>query len=134
MNPRKVWQAALGELELQVSRSTFNTWLSGASLVACETDEYIIGVNSDFVRDWLEARMRTTIERTVAGIVGEKVVVSFVVWQQPDPANNPNKPEKTLMSLSEAPSDTSRYKQLPSRSFDDFVVGHYTVWSDLEPK
>ena len=122
MNPRKVWQAALGELELQVSRSTFNTWLSGASLVACETDEYIIGVNSDFVRDWLEARMRTTIERTVAGIVGEKVVVSFVVWQQPDPANNPNKPEKTLMSLSEAPSDTSRYQQLPSGSFDDFVV------------
>ena len=122
MNPRKVWQAALGELELQVSRSTFNTWLSGASLVAREADEYIIGVNSDFVRDWLEARMRTTIERTVAGIAGEKVVVSFVVWQQPDQANSPSKPEKALLPPSETPSEASRDQQLPGRSFDDFVV------------
>ena len=122
MKPEKVWRAALGELELQVSRSTFNTWLHGARFVACEKGEYIVGLDSDFVRDWLDARMRTTIERTVAGIVGEKVVVSFVVWPQSDQSHNSGGSEKALLPLPKAPSETSHHQRLPSRSFDDFVV------------
>ncbi|MDP6793335.1 MAG: DnaA N-terminal domain-containing protein, partial [Anaerolineales bacterium] len=80
MRPEKVWRAALGELQLQVSRSTFDTWLRDARLVSCEDGKYIVGVESGFARDWLDARMRTTVERTVTGIVGTASAVSFVVW------------------------------------------------------
>jgi chromosomal replication initiator protein len=121
VRPEKVWRAALGELQLQVSRSTFDTWLRDARLVSCEESEYIIGVDSGFARDWLDAHMRNTVERTVGGIGGGAATVSFVVWPQ-DPATTsgetplfPAAPDKDVSRQTRAPA--------PRRSFDDFVVG-----------
>ena len=121
MRPEAVWSAALGELQLQVSRCTFDTWLRDARLVSCEAGEYIIGVENDFARDWLDARMRTTVERTVAGIVGRTAVVSFVVWpHDPVPLSGeaplfPDGPAEKTAHLARASA--------PDRSFDNFVVG-----------
>ena len=121
MRPENVWRAALGELQLQVSRSTFDTWLRDVRLVSCEDGEYIVGVESGFARDWLDARMRTTVERTVAGIVGRTASVSFVVWPR-EPAKTTGDTPLFPESPAENPAHHSR-EPAPGRSFDDFVVG-----------
>ncbi len=116
-----MWRAALGELQLQLSRSTFDTWLRDARLVSCEDGEYIVGVESGFARDWLDARMRSTVERTVAGIVGRTASVSFVVWPY-EPANPTGDTPLFPESPAENPAHQTR-DPAPGRSFDDFVVG-----------
>ncbi len=121
MRPERVWRAALGELQLQVSRSTFDTWLRDARLVSCEDSEYIVGVESGFARDWLDARMRATVERTVAGIVGRTASVSFVVWPH-EPTNPTGDTPLFPESPAEKPDHHSR-APAPDRSFDNFVVG-----------
>lgn len=121
MRPEKVWSAALGELQLQVSRSTFDTWLRDARLVSCEDGKYIVGVESGFARDWLDARMRTTVERTVAGIVGTASAVSFVVWPR-DPMVPDEETHLFLGETAEKPTQQT-HSLVPGRSFDDFVVG-----------
>ena len=80
MSPEKAWKATLGELELQMTKATFNTWLKDAQLLACDDGEYIVGVRNDYARDWLENRLNETIVRTLSTIVGSQVSVRFVVW------------------------------------------------------
>jgi chromosomal replication initiator protein len=80
MSPESAWKATLGELELQMTRATFTTWLQGTRALSCEEDEFIIGVRNDFAKDWLENRLYDLIARTLAGVVGRRVKVRFVVW------------------------------------------------------
>lgn len=81
MSPETAWKATLGELELQMTKATFNTWLKGARLIAYENNEYVIGVRNDYAKDWLENRLRDTILRTLSAISGQKKLqVRFVVW------------------------------------------------------
>lgn len=79
MSPTAAWKATLGELELQMTKATFNTWLKDARLLDCEGIEYTIGVRNDYAKDWLENRLQDTIQRTLATIVGQEVLVRFVV-------------------------------------------------------
>ncbi len=74
------WQAALGELELQMTRETFNTWLKPTRVVSYENETLTIGVENGYIQDWLTHRLRVTVERTVTSIVGQPTGVQFVLW------------------------------------------------------
>jgi len=76
---RNAWQAALGELQLQMTKATFDTWVRNTRLVSCQDGVFVIGAQNEFTRDWLENRLLTTVERTLVGIVGHPVEVRFVV-------------------------------------------------------
>jgi hypothetical protein len=76
---RNVWQAALGELQLQMTKATFDTWVRNTRLVSCQDDIFVIGAQNGSTRDWLENRLLTTVKRTLVGIVGHPVEVRFVV-------------------------------------------------------
>lgn len=80
MTPESAWKATLGELELQMTKATFNTWLKDARLLTCEENEFVVGVRNDYAKDWLENRLRDTILRTLSTIVNQPVTVRFVVW------------------------------------------------------
>ncbi len=79
MSPETAWKATLGELELQMTKATFNTWLKDARLLRFNDDAYTIGVRNDYAKDWLENRLRDTILRTLSAIVGQKVNLTFEV-------------------------------------------------------
>jgi chromosomal replication initiator protein len=82
MSPESAWKASLGELEMQMTRATFNTWLQGTKALTCHDDEFVIGVRNDFAKDWLENRLYDVIMRTLSGVVGRRVKVRFVVWSE----------------------------------------------------
>jgi chromosomal replication initiator protein len=94
MTPESAWKATLGELELQMTKATFNTWLKDARLLACEENEFVIGVRNDYAKDWLENRLRDTIVRTLSSIVTTPVTIRFVVW-----SDELISPAPTVMSL-----------------------------------
>lgn len=80
ITPETAWKAALGELEMQMTRATFTTWLQGTRALSCADNEFVIGVRNDFAKDWLENRLLDLIIRTLSGVVGQRVRVRFVVW------------------------------------------------------
>ena len=80
LSPETVWKAALGELEMQMTRATFTTWLQGTRALSCADDEFVIGVRNDFAKDWLENRLYDLIARTLSGVMNRPVDVRFVVW------------------------------------------------------
>jgi chromosomal replication initiator protein len=82
MKPDQIWQTALGELQLQLTGATYNTWLGRTQLIACEDGTFIIGVHNGYAKDWLENRLLSMVKRTLTGITGRSVEVRFVVWNK----------------------------------------------------
>ncbi len=80
LNPDTAWKAALGELEMQMTRATFRTWLQGTRALSWADGEFVIGVRSDFAKDWLEHRLYDLIARVLAGVTGRPTRVRFAVW------------------------------------------------------
>jgi len=76
---QEVWQTALRELALQMTRGTFNQWLKPTQAVSREDGVFVVGVASAYAQEWLDSRLRSAVERTLAGIVGGEVAVQFVV-------------------------------------------------------
>jgi hypothetical protein len=79
-----VWQETLNQLRLQMTRSTFDTWLAGTRLLDVQrslpddTNVYIIEAASSMAVDWLENRLKETITRALARMTGRPVQVKFV--------------------------------------------------------
>jgi hypothetical protein len=85
MRPDQIWQAALRELQLQLTKATFDTWVKNTRAISHKSGLFVIGVHDALARDWLEDRLLTTVERTMVGIVGHPVQVEFALLKESTP-------------------------------------------------
>ena len=81
-SPEKAWQAAVANLELELSRAAFTTWVKPVRLVSFENDTFVIGCINTYGRDWLEGRLTTTLQRFLRGVMNRETKVRFVVCDQ----------------------------------------------------
>jgi chromosomal replication initiator protein len=109
MKADAAWKATLGELELQMTKATFNTWLKDARLLACDEQEYIVGVRNDYAKDWLENRLEDTITRTLSAITDMPIEVRFVVL-----ADAISTQSFSDSSQTDPPEQTSQNKEAPT--------------------
>lgn len=79
MNANQAWQAALGQLQVEMPKGTFDTWVRDAELVAYEDGSFVVGVNNAYARDWLESRLKSTVTRMLGGMMNRTIEVRFVV-------------------------------------------------------
>lgn len=73
------WKATLGELELQMTKATFNTWLRDAVLLRVENGVYAISVRNEHAKDWIENRLLDTVQRTLKAIDADAEGIHVVV-------------------------------------------------------
>ncbi len=81
-SPEKAWQAAVANLELDMSRATFSTWVKPTHLVEFSDDTFVIGCINAYGRDWLTDRLTTTLQRFLTGVLNREAKVRFVVCDQ----------------------------------------------------
>ena len=105
----EIWEAALGQLQLEVSKPNFRTWLSKTIGMECQDKHFIIGVPNTFVAEYLEKNQRSLIEKALTGILRDDVKVEFRVTASA---------EKPGLSRTNLPLFNPRY------TFDTFVVGN----------
>lgn len=77
MTPLQVWQAAQGELQLQVTRATYTTWIKPAEVISVN-GVWKIAVPHQFEKEWWETKMLTTVKRIMRGIVGQPCELEFI--------------------------------------------------------
>jgi chromosomal replication initiator protein len=122
MKAEQAWQAAIGQLQLEMPKPVFDTWVSEAELIAYEDGEFIIGVPNAYARDWLDNRLSSTVTRLLTGIMNRAVCVRFAVWQSGYTFDVSQTTAPAEPVLGEA--DPVNNLTLNSRySFDNFVVG-----------
>jgi len=61
MTNEELWQAALGEIELSISKANFITWFKNTAILSSEGGKIIIGVPNGFYKEWLENKYRSNI-------------------------------------------------------------------------
>jgi chromosomal replication initiator protein len=79
MNANDIWHATLGELQLQMTKATFDTWVRPTHAINFENGAMTVGVHSPYAKEWLENRLQATIQRTLTGIIGRSVEVRYIV-------------------------------------------------------
>jgi hypothetical protein len=78
-NAEEAWQSVLAQLQLEMPKASFDTWVRDAKAVSYQGGTLVIGVRNAYARDWLENRLASTISRLLTGILGTGVTVEFVV-------------------------------------------------------
>jgi len=80
---QQAWDAAYGQLELQLDRGGFETYVRDAALVRVEDGVYVIGVRSDYARQVLESRFYRMVRRVLRDVIadasGKDAELKFVV-------------------------------------------------------
>ena len=127
LNTDQVWQSALGQLQLQMTRATYDTWLKETHIISHQQDRLVIGTKSSFAKDWLENRLSNTISRTVANILGHQVDIKFVV----DAADEPEQGKQSRQQ--DGKHDTQHVDQRPGQLSllgGGCGVDHGLLWAD----
>jgi chromosomal replication initiator protein len=79
---KEIWGKALGELQIQVSKANYDTWLRDSQGISCQNDVFVVGVHNAFVAEWLTKRLYPLVRKTLANITGRDIGVQFVVRSQ----------------------------------------------------
>jgi chromosomal replication initiator protein len=74
-----IWEAALGALQLEVSKSNFQTWFKDTVGIACDGDLFLISAPNAFVAEYLEKSQRSLIEKTLIRLTQRNVNVRFQI-------------------------------------------------------
>jgi chromosomal replication initiator protein len=128
---KEVWKAVLGELQLQLPRPTFETWLKQTEGVSCDDQSLVVEVPTPFAVAWLERRMYQSIQKTVEKITHQPLDVQFQVKRGPlqqtvEPPSVNGRPVSSGTDELRPASDghpSPPHNLSPKYTFDSFVVG-----------
>ncbi|MBI5823360.1 MAG: chromosomal replication initiator protein DnaA [Chloroflexi bacterium] len=124
MNAEQAWQSVLGQLQMEMPRASFDTWVRDTRPLAYENGMITVGVRNAYARDWLESRLATNVSKLLIEILNSNVAVKFVVSQSDENASSSD-PEPAASSIEITPPEPKpRHVTLnPRYTFDTYVVG-----------
>jgi len=142
------WKAALNQLEIQLDRANFDTWLRDTVFLALEAPDepdkaatFVIGVRSSYARDNLQHRLYRSVRRVLRDVYGGPVELQFQIHKcEETAALEPADDMPLFRYMAHQPADTPSvplYEQLapprqpdlpeshlnPRYTFDRFIVG-----------
>jgi chromosomal replication initiator protein len=82
----ELWEAALGELEVQVTKSNYRTWLEKTEGLSYQGNQFVIGVPNAFVAEYLSQNQRSLIEKTLIAHTQPDIKVTFRISPDKTPA------------------------------------------------
>lgn len=126
MDYSQLWNSALSQIELELSRVNFNTWFKNTRIVDYKDGDVIIGVPNEFVKDWLFQKYHKFILRILRTIHEGVRSITFNVVK-PDTLQ-----KKGVVVMNQAGSlplhdlYINKDDGLNSRyTFDSFIVGPF---------
>jgi len=116
--PKEIWETALGELQLQVSKPNYRTWFVKTIGLSYRDDQFVIGVPNTFAAEYLEKNQLSLIQQALDGLTSPNVEVVFKVNGKRH--GNPGKYPTAL----EIPATVPSFTRLNSGyMFDYFIEG-----------
>ena len=124
MNAQQAWQATLGQLQMEMSKAAYDTWVRSTELVSHDQNTFVVGVQNAYARDWLESRLSNAVTQHLTDIMTVPQEVKFVLAQheieQAEAARTADMAALPTSAEDNRPSNPTinlRY------TFDNFVVG-----------
>src|SRR6185503_3198186 len=120
---KELWENALTELELTISKPNFNTWFKDTHLMRVEEGTAYLGVPSQFARDWLSAKFHKDILRSLRDLSDNIRMVEYVISRSTKKTVEEVRPPQ----VSELPLETIHQKTNlnPRFTLGSFIVGPF---------
>ena len=131
LSATEVWERVLDDLQIQVTRPTFETWLKQTAGVAVSDDAFVVGAPNAFVAEMLEQRMSSLIAQAVERQVNRRLDVRIEVGNGTAPAAQSANGADIAHSQQDSPPPepiptTARGRRSrlnPRYTFESFIVG-----------
>ena len=65
MDPQALWQSALGEIELTLSKANFTTWFKNTFISSFENGRVVVSVPNTFTKSWMEKKYHDQITKAL---------------------------------------------------------------------
>ena len=87
MNLEQLWKQTLSEMETQLSRANFATWLRNSQLVDKKDGVFFVSLPNNFAKEWIENKYQKNILGVLRNLDSSAKKLEFlVVNQEPKPA------------------------------------------------
>jgi len=133
MTNEELWRAALGEIELSISKANFITWFKNTSILSIENGHVTVAVPNGFAKEWLENKYNLYILRALRNIQSDIKGVSCsitTVFQKKPFISHPVDAVVSVKNPSAPIPQTEKIAVLsqennlnPKYIFENFVVG-----------
>lgn len=115
ISPQEFWDQVLVQLQTQLSRPTFETWIKTAVLEYVSDDCVRIRTPNPFARNWLKKYYLNTIAQSVEKVAGHALEIHFTVANegedflslQPEQLWSPISPEESRSNIAASTSPES---------------------------
>jgi len=115
---QEIWEAALGELQIQVSKPNYRTWLAKSIGLSFQDKQFVVGVPNPFIAEYLDRNQRSLIEKTLISITHHDANVIFQVdGRYQNSGSSYGERGEIPLTTTQPPTLNSKY------TFDTFVVG-----------
>ena len=129
MDEKEIWKNVLGDIELQISKPNFLTWLKNSQLVSLDKKEGVglVGLPNNFAKEWVKSRYHKIILTSIRNLEGSIKNLDYVVVNQ-------NKNNATGINIKKLDNDNPQSSLLdvkidpktnlnPKYTFKNFIVG-----------
>lgn len=127
-NLNELWIKALVEIELVLSKTTYNTWFKNTHAVDLIDGTVRVGVANEFIREWFISKHHKLITKTLRDLSSSVRSVEYVIAKI-DITRTITAPKNTLNEVAQLPfgeSSALRADGLnPRYTFESFVVGPF---------
>ncbi len=125
----KLWETALNEIELAVSKANFNTWFKDTFIIKEEDGVVELGVPNLFVKDWLHKKYHSFILKTLRETAEHIRAVEYTISRTNNKKDSLREiPQKNLTASHQLPLGETVNKDdnlNPRYTFETFVVGPF---------
>src|SRR5258706_15723956 len=119
MNAKDAWLATLGQLQIQLKRSTYDTWLRHAEMLGYEDGRFVVTVPHAYAKDWIERHLLQSMTRTLCDIFRRESEIQIIVW---DPIDD-EEPVAPLL----VPNPVSGQLHSPSHLNPAYVLENFVI-------
>lgn len=126
----ELWNSCLAEIETAISKANFSTWFKNTHIIKEEGGIIYIGVQNEFVKDWLLNKYHKlifkTLQNTVANMRNVEYVIAKIDQQKPLRAIPEDRMPAPVKELPLADLYVGKEDNLnPRYVFETFIVGPF---------
>jgi chromosomal replication initiator protein len=127
----QLWQSTLGEVELQISRPNFLTWLKNSRLTHKESGTIFVSLPNNFAKEWVENKYNKIILSVLRNFDDSAKKIEYIVENKNAPSRSAKNIKQKILSEPELRLQQS-FAELkvdpetnlnPRYSLKSFVVG-----------
>lgn len=131
MNKDELWESVLAQLQFQVSKANFATWLKNTKIAQITEESILIAVPNTFSREWLSKKYHHLIFTVLKEVAPEIKKIEYVV-QKDFSTPSPSKKSSSQTATSETQQESFESLRVdpqtnlnPRYTFERFVVAPF---------